>query len=206
MIISCNSIWPYIWWRSCMINSDRMIILPIVWVKNTVENVAWIFPENQAYLVKIIIIMQADIAHNSDNRPTYSNKLAHPNKQMADPQAIYIQLAKEDEIVRACDRDSNGHRKHVEKYKHRPKLMIEFPSKSESRGIKIDKLNSHHRIINLLYFIRCSSSHWRHQEDSFNNELTSRPCCEVWRKFIDLVKEPLFFINFLRINFHDINT
>ena len=51
-----------------------MIILPIEWVKNTVENVVWIFLKmtDQLYLIKYVLIMhnkcsQADIAHNYDN-------------------------------------------------------------------------------------------------------------------------------------------
>ena len=30
--------------------------------------------------------------------------------------------------------------------------------------------------------------------------------CEVWRKFIYLVKDPYFLINFIWINFYDINS
>ena len=48
-----------------------MIILLIVWIKNTVENVYWIFLKttDKSYLVKFVLIMhnkssQADIAHN----------------------------------------------------------------------------------------------------------------------------------------------
>ena len=51
-----------------------MIILPIVWVKNTIENVDWIFLKtgDQSYLAKIVLIMhnkcsQADLAQNSVN-------------------------------------------------------------------------------------------------------------------------------------------
>ena len=52
---------------------------------------------------------------------------------------------KEDEIVRACDLHSNKTvtlSKHVAKYKHMRKWMVEFLSKSESRGVKIDRGNS----------------------------------------------------------------
>ena len=61
--------------KKYILNSECMIILPIVCVKNTVENVDWIFltTTNQSYLVKIVLIMynkcsQADIAHNFVNR------------------------------------------------------------------------------------------------------------------------------------------
>ena len=50
-------------------------------------------------------------------------------------QFIPTQLVKGDEIVRACDRHSNEtvtHRKHVNKYIHMRKSMVEFLSKSES--------------------------------------------------------------------------
>ena len=50
-----------------------------------------------------------------------------------------------DEIVWACDRYSDETvilRKHVIKYKHMRKSMVEFHSKSESRGIKIDRVDS----------------------------------------------------------------
>ena len=59
-------------------------------------------------------------------------------------QFIPSQLVKEDEIVRACDRQSNETviiEKHVTKYKHVRKWMVEFHSKSESRGIKITWVN-----------------------------------------------------------------
>ena len=41
------------------LNSDLPIILPIMRIKNTVENVDWIFLKmaDQSYLVKIILIM-----------------------------------------------------------------------------------------------------------------------------------------------------
>ena len=61
--------------EKCILNSDCMVILPIVRVKNRVENVDWIFPNtaDQSYLDKIVIIMhnkcsQADIANKSVNR------------------------------------------------------------------------------------------------------------------------------------------
>ena len=50
---------------------------------------------------------------------------------------------KGDEIVRACDRQSNEImtlRKHVAKYKHMRKWVVEFLSKSESRGNKLLQL------------------------------------------------------------------
>ena len=81
------------------LNSDSMIILPIVRVKNMLENVDWnnLMMADKSYLVKIVLIMhnkcsQADIAHNCYLLPcrvTYSNKLVLSNKQMADPQAVY---------------------------------------------------------------------------------------------------------------------
>ena len=61
-------------WQKFILNSDCMIILPIEWIKNTGENVAWIFlrTAGQSYLVKIVLIVhnkysRADIAHNSYN-------------------------------------------------------------------------------------------------------------------------------------------
>ena len=51
---------------------------------------------------------------------------------------------KENKIVRACDQHSNETvtlRKHVTKYKHMQKWMVEFLCKSESRDI-IDLVNS----------------------------------------------------------------
>ena len=35
----------------------------------------------------------------------------------------------------------------------------------------LELLNSHYHIIKLLKFLTCRSSRWRHQEDSFSNEL-----------------------------------
>ena len=52
---------------------------------------------------------------------------------------------KGDEIVRACDLNSNETvtlRKHVAKYKHIGKRMVEFLSKYENRGNKIVQVNS----------------------------------------------------------------
>ena len=52
-------------------------------------------------------------------------------------QFISILLAKEDEIIWACDRHSNETvtlRKHGTKYKHMQKWKIEYLIKSESRG------------------------------------------------------------------------
>ena len=52
-----------------------MIIVPNVWVKNTVENVDRIFlkTEDESYLIKIVLIMhnkcsEADTSHNSVTR------------------------------------------------------------------------------------------------------------------------------------------
>ena len=52
---------------------------------------------------------------------------------------------KGDEIVRPYERHSNETvtlRKHVTKYKHMRKWMVEFLRKIENRGIKIDRENS----------------------------------------------------------------
>ena len=81
MKMSCTSFLRYlrhdgVWEQKFFIvNSDCMIILPIVCVENTVENVYWIFRKTagQSYLVKIGLVMhnkclQTDIAHNSVNR------------------------------------------------------------------------------------------------------------------------------------------
>ena len=58
-----------------ILNSDFTIMLPILQIKNTVQNVDWIFLKmaDQSYFVKIVLIVhhkssQADIAHNSVNR------------------------------------------------------------------------------------------------------------------------------------------
>ena len=57
-----------------ILNSDCMVILPIVCIENIVENVDWIFPKTAVqYLVKIGLIMhnnclQIDIAYNSVDR------------------------------------------------------------------------------------------------------------------------------------------
>ena len=50
-----------------------------------------------------------------------------------------------DEIIRPCDRHSNETvtlKKHVTKYKHVWKYMVEFLSKFENRNIKITRVNS----------------------------------------------------------------
>ena len=55
------------------------------------------------------------------------------------------QISERDEIVRACDRHRNETvtlTKHVTKYKYMQKWMIEFLSKSQSRVIKFDRVNS----------------------------------------------------------------
>ena len=60
-------------------------------------------------------------------------------------QFIRIWLVKEDEIVRAGDQHGNEtvtHEKNIVKYKHVRKWMVEFLSKSESRDIKIARVNS----------------------------------------------------------------
>ena len=52
-------------------------------------------------------------------------------------------IAKGDEIVGACDRNCNQTvilMKHVSKYKHMRKWIVEFHSKSENRGIKIARV------------------------------------------------------------------
>ena len=58
---------------------------------------------------------------------------------------IPIKLVKEDEIVRPYDRHSTETetlRKHVSKYKHMRKWMMEFLRKFENRGIKMARFNS----------------------------------------------------------------
>ena len=59
---------------------------------------------------------------------------------------IYPYLISErDEIVRACDRHRDETvtlTKHVTKYKYMRKWMVEFFSKSQSRVIKIARINS----------------------------------------------------------------
>ena len=60
-------------------------------------------------------------------------------------QFIRILLVKGDEILRACDRHSNEtvtSGKNVTKYKPMQKWIVEFLSKSESRDIKIVRVNS----------------------------------------------------------------
>ena len=56
----------------------------------------------------------------------------------------HIQLVKEDEIVRACDRLNSKtvtSRKHVTKYINMRKWMVEFLRKSDSRDDKIARVN-----------------------------------------------------------------
>ena len=70
-------------------------------------------------------------------------------------QFIPSQLVMGDEIVRACDRQSNEtvtHRKHVIENRHMRKWMVEFLSKSDSRGNKIATVYSIRitKFINLL--------------------------------------------------------
>ena len=59
---------------------------------------------------------------------------------------IYPYLISEgDEIVRACNRhrdETVALTKHVTKYKYMRKWMVEFLSKSQSRVIKIGRVNS----------------------------------------------------------------
>ena len=59
-------------------------------------------------------------------------------------QYLYI-ISEADEIVRACDRhwdETLTLTKHVTKYKFMRKWMVEFVSKSQSRVIKIARVNS----------------------------------------------------------------
>ena len=63
---------------------------------------------------------------------------------------------KEDEIVRDCDRHRNEtgtHEKHVTKYKDVRKWMVEFLSKSESRGINMLKFREFAAQNHKFYFI-----------------------------------------------------
>ena len=60
--------------EKCILNVDFMIMLPITWIKNTVENVDLIFLKitEQSYFIKIILTWcsecsQADIAVNFVN-------------------------------------------------------------------------------------------------------------------------------------------
>ena len=53
-------------------------------------------------------------------------------------------ISEGDEIVRACDRHRNETvtlRKHITKYKYVRKWIVEFPSKSQSCGIKFARVN-----------------------------------------------------------------
>ena len=71
-----------------------------------------------------------------------------------------------DEIVRPCDRHSNEtvtQTKHVTKYKHVQKWMVEFLRKFDNRGIEIARANSIiiTKSFNLLFFstvlgVRCN--------------------------------------------------
>ena len=79
------------------------------------------------------------------------HKLNYPIKnvsliQYKDFVTIYLYLISEgDEIVRACDRhwdETVTLTKHVTKYKYMRKWMVEFLSKSQSRVIKIIRVNS----------------------------------------------------------------
>ena len=57
----------------------------------------------------------------------------------------YQIIVKGDEIVRPCNRHSNETmtlRKHIFKYKHMRKWMVEFFREFENRGIKISRVNS----------------------------------------------------------------
>ena len=85
-------------------------------------------------------------------------------------------MCKGQEIIRARGRYSNETttlRKHVTKFKHIWKWMIEFHSKSESRGIKMARVNSIHITKLSIYFnfLHAVASWSRHQEGSFSNEL-----------------------------------
>ena len=88
-------------WKIHLKNSDFTIIIAIMRVKNTVENVNRLFLKiaDQSYLVKIVLIernkcSQADIAHNSVNR-------SHPEQRTRTNQriqtngwpAVYIRVA-----------------------------------------------------------------------------------------------------------------
>ena len=68
------------------------------------------------------------------------------------PVVAYMPV-KGDEIVGACDRNSNETvtlRKHFTKYKNMRKWMDEFLTKSEGRGEYLFQFNSHRRIYHLL--------------------------------------------------------
>ena len=72
---------------------------------------------------------------------------------------IPIYLVKWDEIVRAFDRHSNETlyiRKYITNYKHMRKWMVEFLRKSESRGIKIDPVNSIRIIKSIILLSVCT--------------------------------------------------
>ena len=54
-------------------------------------------------------------------------------------------ISEEDEIIRACDRhwdETVTLTKHVTKYKYMRKWMVEYLSQSQSRVIKISRVNS----------------------------------------------------------------
>ena len=83
-------------------------------------------------------------------------------------------------------------------YRNMQKLMVEFISKFHCCGIKLNRVYSIRmtKSSNLLYFFMCRSSRWRHQEDSFSNDVLlfhHGAYCEEWRNFMYLVQEPLFF-------------
>ena len=81
--------------RKICLNSDCVIILKFVWVENSLENVdrngsSITFSQNclnyanKCSHADITICKQLCLS-----RATYSNILAHSNKQMADPQIVY---------------------------------------------------------------------------------------------------------------------
>ena len=54
-------------------------------------------------------------------------------------------ISERNEIVRPCDRQSNETvtlSKHITKYKHMRKWMVEYLRKFDNRGIKIARVNS----------------------------------------------------------------
>ena len=87
----------------------------------------------------------------------------------------YLTIVKGDEIVRPCDRRSNGIatlRKHVTKCKHMWKWMVDFFRMPENRGIKITLVNSI-RITKSIYvnFVRRFGSVSNNRPSAVHNGL-----------------------------------
>ena len=101
------------------------------------------------------------------------------------------------EIVRPCDRHSNETvilRKHVTKYKHMRKIMVEFLRKFENRGIKIARVNSIRitKSIKLLKFYTVPRVRWDFDilKLTARAQSINREVCDISYVWASVLRQP----------------